>query len=270
MCYKHGKLIDTDETRFTIDILNYWKTLAEDIANYMHENSVDYSHALSHKINSPLAKISVTFESLENENETIGDALFDSCIQISWGENLMNSTRDFLIELTRNAFIHGESSFVKIDIEHQKITIIDKGNIFDIYSLLNNKKGRGGKLAYKYLLDNYSDSLIITSIRESNFNKIIISLIKTPQEIFDISPCAISITRLEFKYGLRKYSIPSNCQELFIVLPKYITLSDVFRIGENALENERRPVVFLGENLSKYSIEMIKEKYPKSKIVNLK
>lgn len=53
-----------------------------------------------------------------------------------------------------------------------------------------------------------------------------------------------------------------------MVLPKYFTASDVPRKGiANKLENEKRPITFIGENLSDMVIGMIKNKYPESELI---
>jgi len=269
MCYKHGKIVDNDETRYTTGILLHWKKLAHEVFQYMHEQGVEYSEALRFKQNSPIAKNNFSIESLGEENGIIGDALIDSCIHISWGNNLMDSLRDFLIEITRNAFIHGKANIVEFDFEGNRLIIRDNGNDYNINRLLNEDMGHGGKLSFEYLNKKYGKNLIVTSISENNKNKTTISLLKRPEEIFDLTSCAIEISRQEFKFGVKAYKIDDACNELFVVLPKYLTLSDVPRTCENALDNEKRPVIFVGKRLSELSIHLIKEKYPDSKIINI-
>lgn len=269
MCYKHGKIVDNDETRYTAGILMHWKGLAREVFHYMHEQGVEYSEALRYLQNRPLAKNVFIVDSLGDENSIIGDALIDSCIHISWGNKLMDILREFLIEITRNAFIHGKASSVKFDFEGNRLILYDNGNNYNINSLLNEENGHGGKLTFEYLNKNYGKNLVVTSIRENDLNKTTISLIKRPKEIFNLTSCAIEITRQEFKYGVNAYKIDDACNELFIVLPKYLTPSDLPRTCGNALDKEERSVIFVGERLSELSVHLIKEKYPDSKIINI-
>src|SRR5688572_781739 len=46
MCYTHGKIIDTDETRFSTHTLKEWKKIAENVAQIMVERNLNYSQAL--------------------------------------------------------------------------------------------------------------------------------------------------------------------------------------------------------------------------------
>jgi hypothetical protein len=266
MCYKHGKIIDTDEERFTTSSLQYWKELGESISRLMHENGIDYSTAIKN-IPKRLANNLLNIDSLENENQLIGETLFDSCIHLTWGDKLANSIRDFIIEHTRNSIIHGNGDNVEIKIEFNKITITDNGTEFHPKEF-EYLDGNGGKMAYTHLYESYNSDILITTQRTGNKNQTIISKLKEPEDIFDITDCSINMTLSEFKWGIKEYNIHETCQELFVVLPKYFTLSDFPRNGtHNELENEKRPITFIGENLSEMVIAMIKSKYPESNLI---
>jgi hypothetical protein len=266
MCYKHGKLIDTDEVRFETSTLKYWKELGENISRLMHEKGVDYTTALK-IVPKQLAENNLKIENLQNENQIIGEALFDSCIHLTWGEKLANSIRDFLIEHSRNSIIHGKGGSVEIKIDYNKITILDNGNEFHPKEFASIE-GSGGKMAYSYLTDLFKKDIIITTQRIGDKNRTVISKLNQPEEIFDITDCSIELSISEFKYGIQDYEIHESCQELFVVLPKYFTASDFPRNGVvNKLENEKRPITFIGENLSDMVVGMIKDKYPKSELI---
>lgn len=149
MCYKHGKLIDTDETRFETSTLKYWKELGENVSRLMHEKGIDYKTALR-IAPKRLAHNNLKIETLTNENQIIGDALFDSCIHLTWGEKLANLIRDFLIKHSRNSIIHGNGKNVEIKIDYNKITILDNGNEFHPKEFISIERS-GGKMAYNYL-----------------------------------------------------------------------------------------------------------------------
>lgn len=269
MCYKHGKIIDNDESRFTTEILEHWKELSKNIAILMHDKGIDYSKALQMTPNS-LVNNEIAISELIGENQIIGDALIDSCIPITWGNKLNNSLRDFLIEHTRNSIIHGNGDRVELKINYNRITLIDNGNEFNPLTLLKNENGRGGRIAYSHLLETYSEEIILTTRRDGGKNITIISKLHEPEEILDITPCAIKITLPEFKWGVEEYEIHESCNDLFVVLPKYFTLSDLPILHKkDKLLEETRPITFIGENLSEMVILGIKKKYPESKIIQV-
>jgi hypothetical protein len=268
MCYKHGKIVDTDETRFTTEILEHWKEIAKNTAILMHDKGISYSKALKY-IPKNLAHNEIIIDDLNGENQIIGDALIDSCIPVTWGNKLNNALRDFLIEYSRNSIIHGKGDKIELNINYNRITIIDNGANFDIRTLLTMENGRGGKLSYSHLLEKYAEEIILTTRRENKKNIIIISKLNEPEEILELTPCAIQISLSEFKYGIN-YEIHETCNDLFIVLPKYFTLSDLPRVHKkDKLMEEQRPITFIGENLSEMVIWGIKEKYPDSKIIQV-
>jgi hypothetical protein len=271
MCYKHGKIIDTDETRFTTEILKHWKKLGEDVSRLMHEQGLEYSVALKY-LSKNLAKNKAILNELVDENQIIGDALFDSCLEFTWGKKITNAVRDFIIEHSRNSILHGKGDLVEIEIDYNKITIIDNGTPFNPNELLllDDEARNGGKNSYKFLIDNYNSELIISTRRENEKNIVVLSMINSPEEISDVTPCSIEISLTEFRWGVNEYSIHESCGEIFVVLPKYFTLSDFPRKGQSdALLNETRPITFIGENLSDMIIESIKTKYPSSSIIHI-
>lgn len=271
MCYKHGKIIDTDETRFTTNILTHWKKLGEQVSRLMHEQGIEYSVALK-LLSKNLAKNEITVDELTDENQIIGDAIFDSCLEFTWGKKITNAVRDFTIEHSRNSILHGKGDNVKIEIEYNKLTITDNGSPFNPNDLLlvDDEERNGGKNSYKYLIENFKSQLIISTRRENEKNIIIISKISSSEELIDVTPCSIEISLSEFKWGVNEYSIHDSCGELFVILPKYFTLSDFPRKGQSdALLNETRPITFIGENLSELVIQSINEKYHRCSIIQL-
>lgn len=270
MCYKHGKIIDTDEYRFTTETLIYWKKLSEKISRLMHEKGIEYSKALQY-IPNELAPNKVTFNELKNENQLIGDALVDSCIPLVWGDNVSNSIRDFLIEISRNSMTHGRATELEIKFEHNKITLFDNGVVFDLQSLKSVENGNGGQLSLTHLLERYGDELIITYRNENGKNATIITKLANPEDILEITPCAIQLTLTEYKWGVENYTVHDSCTELFVVLPKYFTLSDFPRshVKDKLLE-EKRPITFIGENLSEMVLITLVNKFPNAKIINVK
>lgn len=271
MCFKHGKLIDNDENRFTIDILKKWKEIAEGLAKFMLDTGCAYEKSLSKYRFTPLVPNHLDIDSNGNENEIIGDAIFDSCIHIAWGNEIAVGLRDFIIEYTRNAFYHGKASSVKIDIKENKIFIIDNGSYFNPRLLLQYNSRSGGVASLEFLFSRFFDKLIFGYERIGDLNILTLSIIDSAQRIFEITPCSIQMKLSDIKSGSFKINVRETCNEIFIVFPKYFTLSDVaiLRKLNTCFYNEKRQLVFIIENLSEYVIDFLKHDFPGCQIIKV-
>jgi hypothetical protein len=83
LCYTHGKLVDTDENRFTIAMLKKWREFAEFRAGWIQEHGVESPPPL-HVIEGRLgfADEDLTFFELGDENRIIGAAFADCCVEL--------------------------------------------------------------------------------------------------------------------------------------------------------------------------------------------
>jgi hypothetical protein len=102
MCFTHGKLIDTDEARFTTPLLKQWRQLAErraELSLHGFHFDVQEHDLLTHKVTVSVANLNET---------TIGNAFIDAAVPIFWGERISEAVRDFVFEITQNALTHGE------------------------------------------------------------------------------------------------------------------------------------------------------------------
>lgn len=246
MCYMHGKLIDTDEVTYTVPMLKRWRELAELRAKLSQQlgQSIDLTTAVTEPL--PLAESEVILRTLGDENEKIGQALLNSCISEVWGKDLAAAVRDIAIEVVRNAFSHGAASSFRIAIDTNKVKITDNGNPFLYSSLVNNPNGRGGAAAIKEL-QSYANNVLLSSRRSETENETMIALIKQPDEVVALTPCAVEFeARNLHEEG---FSIPvlSGCDFTYIVMPIFISFSDAFKLiellQERALSGERFVIV---------------------------
>ncbi|HEY0550052.1 MAG TPA: hypothetical protein VGF13_10670 [Verrucomicrobiae bacterium] len=88
MCYRHGKLIDTDERRFSIEMLKQWRGFAELRARLRSEFGNEIEPTNSQLIDLGFAEQRLVLQALGEENDLIGDALFYSCVPLVWGKKL--------------------------------------------------------------------------------------------------------------------------------------------------------------------------------------
>ncbi|WP_199141798.1 hypothetical protein, partial [Pedobacter sp. ASV12] len=200
MCDKHGKLIDTDETRFSTPLLKAWKELAENIASLMLQKGYDYKTALQLYEGKKLANNDLIIEKTGRENTLIGDLVTDSCISIVWGKKISDALRDYLIEHFRNAFGHGNATSLEINIRENEIIIIDNGLEFNPKTLINNNEKTGGTLAIKNLLG-HSERLIFATKWNGNNNETVITVLENADSILSITPCSVQLSFSDFHLG---------------------------------------------------------------------
>jgi len=146
MCETHAKLIDTDEVRFTADMLRRWRELAELRASLSQETGRTVQVHLRRGNEVPLAVVerSVTQVDVNVINE-ICDAVLDSCIVDVWGKDIGYAVRDLVAELMVNAFMHGRASQFKLDINLNRILVRSDDRPFSFGELLADIQGRGGQ-----------------------------------------------------------------------------------------------------------------------------
>lgn len=228
MCYRHGKLIDTDEIRFTIEMLKTWKLIAERRAQIILENG---SHVISPKsfIEIPIPETSFVIPQLVEENRIIGESIDDSCIPIIWGEDIAHAVRDFIIEICRNSLSHGKAKQFTVEINQQEIKLSDDGENFNQVRLLNSNSRSGGTDAVKNLSNGFGKNILLTSWRESNVNKLNISLVRSQEDVLKLNPCSFKFPNGQLT-AVRpiEADFKKDCNTVYFVLPDYCTLSDIY------------------------------------------
>lgn len=272
MCDKHGKLIDTDETRFSTTLLKSWKELAENVATIMLQKGYDYQTALQLFEEKKLANNEVRIEKIGTENEIIGHLITDSCISIVWGKHISDAIRDYLIEHFRNSFGHGNATEFSITINENKITVWDNGTEFNPQILLENSENSGGSIAIKNLLIEYSDKVIFNTQRNGGSNNTIITILDNADLILSITPCSIKLTFEEFHYGNSSITISEDCNEFYIILPSFFALSDVRLMPKKFTQFDRsgKSLVFIVEHISDGVKTLLLDNYPECRIIGIK
>lgn len=271
-CYSHGKLIDTDEKRFSIDTLKAWKRIGEEVARIMREQGFDYKTALKIAHSGGLNTESLSITELGGtENNLIGRAMEDSGLFLLWGKPLSAGARGFFIEHTRNAFQHGGATNVKFEIFPNKIVLTDNGKKFNPKELVNLQLNSGGTVSAKGLLEKFEKELIFVSEYRDGMNITTLARIERVSDLPKITSCFVEMTQLDFLHGKVNIKIDETCKEVFILLPEFVVASD-FRsmlINFPSLKMETRPITFVGGYLNEWDKKMLIEQYPTCKIVEL-
>lgn len=273
MCYRHGKQIDNDECRFTSEVLFKWKQVAERKAQLEHELGRSIEAEPQLLLDLGLARNEVKIESANgSENILIGDALKFSCANALWGEGLTAYIRGYLIERARNAIKHGGATYVKIEIESSKVSLLDDGDEFNHHDLLNHPNARGGAETKRKLIDTYGNHIISIAQRENGINKSVISILTNKNMIKDITPCTVE---LSYEIGFAeeyRFEVMETCSEIYVTIPDYFGLSDlgwVTRILPR-IEGDERRLVFVLDDVADYLPTYISRAYPESRVINLR
>lgn len=271
MCRTHGKLIDDDETRFTIEILNKWKEIAETVAKIMTEKNCDYTTAVEHARFVELAPEILKIEGVGSENRIVGNIIQDCCVSLVWGKTISLKTRDFAIEHIRNAFQHGKATEITISASKNKIEITDNGQQFNPKTLIEKEYISGGTLSIKELNKETKSRLIINNKFESDKNILTVARLDSEDDILNITTCSHKITYEEFRRGNLELSVYESCEEIYLVLPSYISPSDIGHLNRRLLDLSQisKPVHLITRHLSDLVSSMIKESNPKIEVIEL-
>nr|VFJ92648.1 MAG: Uncharacterized conserved protein YegL, contains vWA domain of TerY type [Candidatus Kentron sp. H]VFJ95085.1 MAG: Uncharacterized conserved protein YegL, contains vWA domain of TerY type [Candidatus Kentron sp. H]VFK00361.1 MAG: Uncharacterized conserved protein YegL, contains vWA domain of TerY type [Candidatus Kentron sp. H] len=270
MCYTHGKLIDTDETRYTNEMLRCWKQIAERRAQARLEGLVEDEYLQGIAPGTCTLQIPIG----GSENEIVGNAVHETCLPELWGRELADALRDLVIEIIRNAFDHGKAQSVCLDIGNDSIKIVDDGRNFDSWQLFNSARKQGGTLAFQRIVKDFSHRIVVTTKRINHKNSHEFTYVRKADDILYVTPCSVELTwkDLERKATKRPLDISESCRIVYIVLPRYTAISDAVVSGEKFydIRSDGRQFIFVTDRgLSKMAKLTILENFPESMVVNL-
>lgn len=258
MCYMHGKLIDTDEDTYSADALLTWKKIAELRARLSQELGRDIDLSPRDLSDVPLPSDALQLNSLGAENGVIGDALSRSCVEQIWGLKVARAARDTLIELVRNAFTHGRAKVVRLEIRANYIEIVDDGQAFDSSKL--SVTGGGGSLSVLALREDHAATIVFRYSHEGGLNHNKLTLVRKPADFLAATPCSISMGYADLPTLPEQIVALTTCDTVYVLLPQYIALSDVFRFPRAiayAAPSDKK-LVLVGQRLSERVAEALR------------
>lgn len=270
MCYEHGKLVDTDEDTYSAATLQTWKRIAELRAKLSQQLGRDVALTPRDLAGVPLPSDQVVVVTLGVENSVIGDAVSRSCLDMIWGKEVARAARDSMIELTRNAFRHGDATSVVVAIEPDYVEVVDDGRQFDSGRLAIAGLG-GGSRSLRALRDHYQATVVFRSAYESGRNRNRITFVRKPTDVLAATSCSVLLERKDIETVTHQLIQLISCETIYVVLPKYFTLSDMYLISPvHAIASAGgRRVVLVGEGLSRSVIQWLEEHHPALRVVNL-
>ena len=261
-CYTHGKLIDTDEKRFSTTMLQEWKIVAETTVRIMQEKHCSYESAQQHFAYQQLVAETIFVSDLGEESNIIGNLLHDCGVELSWGREKVYAVRDLLIELTRNAFDHGKAKKINISINDSQVILRDDGLKFNLKTL--SDKGRGGKMAALILDGMQSKQILWAYYFEHNENINTIALLTNTEQLEKITPCSITISKESLYRGGIEFKVSEACDDIYIIVPRYLVYSDIWGIQEGLakLNLKGKIITIVSQHISRGVVEYYKKELP--------
>lgn len=254
MCATHGRLIDTDESHFTVEMLKRWRDLAEMRARYELESG---QPLINEAWEGGFVQNTLTLKGGEVDGTAIGNALIDSCVSELWGNDICFVARDVIVEIALNAWQHGHAHRIRLEIDGHCVRVIDDGRSFDPRTLRRTDRelSSGGVTAVSYVLNRLSDSVIVDWRRDSDLNVTTFSLLRRLEDALELVPCCVELNpRGDWYSSLVEFKQASDrCDTLYIVIRGVLNVSD---LGELAIMivpyiRDGQRLVFVGRQLSK-------------------
>lgn len=262
MCYTHGKLIDTDELRYSTSTLKQWKEIAErkaQIRQAYGEKAVIRTDALR-EIGLPGEVLMLS--DIGEENHKIGCLIQDARVGELWGDEVAHAIRDLSIELVRNAFEHGGATQFRIEIQEKSIELYDNGTDYNLWDLYRESGNSGGIIAAKHLVDCFKFRLLAVSDHFRKRNRTAFSLIDDASEVHDLTECSIDINWNQLENRELPYQLHELCRSKCIVLPPFFCLSDSALLREIIPIDDGRPIIFILTATSPKAQEVLESRFP--------
>jgi hypothetical protein len=277
MCYTHGKQVDTDDNRFSISMLKKWRELAEFRAQWILDYGIEKAlpqHVARGRIGFADEEIKIT--ALGAENERIGTAFLDCCVETIWPVEIARTVRDTVIELVRNSLTHGAARECKVTITKNAIYVRDDGVDFSCLDLEAHESGRGGAAAIRHLLGRFSNQVIVGAKRIGLMNETMLAPAGGYRGVMLTTPCAVQLDRSDWEL-IKEGALPARlvdpslnqCRLLYILLPNFLTPSDAYKLREKISVNvvKDKKIVFVASGASDLVCTQLQTLFPGCRIL---
>ncbi|TXC71323.1 hypothetical protein FSB78_10495 [Sphingomonas ginsenosidivorax] len=274
MCGTDGRLIDTDESTYTVETLRHWKRLAErraHLAQILKRDSVVLAD--DDTISHPLAPLYLPVGPTRDLVDRIDTVLIEACSYEVWGAAPTHVIRELLAEIVRNAASYGGATEALLTVEPTRIHLTDNGAAFDLLSLVGHQNGRGGQAALSTVLRDWSGSIFVESEVTSEGNRYTVALIRTIKQLQAVTPCTFTLN-YEAVMGHAE-PVPSDydqCSVVHLIWDIGITYSDVDEAHAWVawLRELGKAVVLVAPPMSDGLQEFIRAKFPEERLLILR
>ncbi|MGM4891555.1 hypothetical protein [Tardiphaga sp. 839_C3_N1_4] len=185
MCYRHGKIIDTDEFTFGPQTLMGWRRLAERRAKLRHELGRELTN--NDLLGEALVEIAIELRVPEITRD-IDEAFQMSALREIWGIQTALVARDFVVELGRNALTHGGATSFRLTVSAHSLILSDDGRPFSHTDLLAAESARGGNTSLKQM-KRHAPDLVASYSRQGSENVTILASTSSLDEMLSTNQC---------------------------------------------------------------------------------
>lgn len=270
MCYKHGKLIDGDESRYQPDTLKSWRAIAELRAKLAQETGL--APSALHNID---ARIKLSPDSLTvAESAGVKSTVFDFFEAISanaiWGRAVSTEMRAFTTEFIANAYEHGKATYCKLSSDNNSITIVNDGKPYSPEALFCTNNKRGGARALDDLRSLHPNCLI--SYDAAIVNTLKMTVASTNGHIHDFTNCFVDVEPSGSSDKLLStLGLFYHCESIFLTSDSGFVHSQIYYyvdFAKAALAQGKRVVMVVGDT-SAGALRYFKEIVPGIELLNL-
>jgi hypothetical protein len=265
MCATHGREIDNDEIRFSVELLREWKEQAE--ARAQQRIGVPTSDS---QTKGTLNPASVKLVDRYEVNMAIGRALDDAGVGEVWGLPVVEALRDLLIEVAKNAFRHGNAQHIRLEISSRNLVLSDDGARFNPLELIEHTAGGGGKKSVDWILNRFAAHLVVTATHSQGWNQLSVSRLEDMSRVEELIPCVFVLKKPHVDRG-EALDVPNldECVTVHVVLPRYMTISDIDALANHlvAAWGKERKVVFVLWDSSPHARMLLRAAFPSATFV---
>lgn len=215
MCYKHGKLIDGDESRYKPETLQSWRAIAELKAKLAHETGISLSalHKVDTRIKLSPDGLAVT------DPASVKSTVFDFFEAINaraiWGQAVSAEMRTFTTEFIANVYKHGDGTFCRLSSDNNSISIVSDGVAYSPDSLLAANKKRGGARALADLRSLHPNCLM--SYDSADINTLKMTVASNNLHIHSFTTCFVDVEPVGSSDELLgTLSLFAHCDSIFL------------------------------------------------------
>lgn len=275
MCETHAKLIDTDEVRFTVEMLARWRELAELRASLSQQTGRSVEVQLRDGNAIPLAAVerSVKRAGTDVIND-LCDAVLDSCIVDVWGKDIGYAVRDMIAELMDNAFAHGGAREFKLEIDLNRVQVRSDDGPYSFGQLLADTKCHGGQQAAAALMK-MNERLITSYRREGGYNVLHIDFVTSAEQVLRTTACSVAYG--EFLSTLQSHqelpALYEHCETIYVVLtPRQHLIPSAARSLLSRLEAlalAQKRIVLIGSAISESVVLTLRSVFPDMQVIQV-
>jgi hypothetical protein len=270
MCYRHGKLIDTDECSFTPQLLMDWRRLQEHRSRLRHELGRELSS--DDMSGEALASLGLEIRMPESIRE-ITDAIHASGLSDIWGEQTALAVRDFAIELGRNAMTHGRANDFRLTVNPHTVVLSDDGAPFALDDLRRSESARGGAMSLRQM-QRRLPNLVVSYRREGLRNVTTLASTSAIGEMLSTTPCTTDFfgAMSSVKAAMEFIAAHPECETIFL-RPTWgtVSYSDLGSLASaiDAYGFGQKDIALILEPHSEGIREVIAETMPNVRIIDI-